>query len=149
MKRNEIASELRRIRHLLGNSVNTPVDPWRMRDVRNSLLVLERNLPRDKPEDYHLGIEGFDTVMSYIAREEPTLMKLALDPVRDHIADGKRIAHVARCRRLPVLKVDAPAPIKQRYSKIKTVNAYPTHLLAEYFSDGSFDQAEDEYRDAA
>lgn len=149
MKRNEITSEIRRIRRMLERCGMGRVDPWTMNEARNSLVALERNLPKDSPQDYHLGIEGFDTVMSYIAREEPTLMELALDPVRDHIADGKRIAHVARCRRLPVLKVEAPAPIKQRYGKIKTVNAYPTHLLAEYFSDGSFDLAEDEYKDAA
>lgn len=101
--------------------------------TRAALHSLEKNLAPDDADAYQIDILGFDTVLSYLSKTNPEALDLILDPVFDTISDGLNLSRRARCRGIPILKVSAPAHIKARYPKVSHVNAYPTHLLAEYF----------------
>lgn len=122
-----IAAEVRRIQHALDGYVP-------MYEVRGMLDRLERDIAPDTPAAYACPVEGFDTVLSYLSKHDQIILELAHDPVRDFIVDGKNLAKCARNRGLPVLRVAAPEAVSVRYRRVTHVNAYPTHLLAEYFA---------------
>ncbi|TMV08680.1 hypothetical protein FGK63_06040 [Ruegeria sediminis] len=83
--------------------------------VQNQLFALERELAPTQKPDFEIGIEGFDTVLSYLSKTNPEALDLIHDPIHDTVKDGKTLAVRARCRGLPVLRVEAPAHIKTRY----------------------------------
>lgn len=103
-------------------------------DAANSLDLLEHEIAGPGPENFDdCPVEGFDTILSYLARTNPEAFELLDDPVHGTITDGIMVSNYARKRGLPVLRVAAPAYIRRRYPKAKTVNAYPTHLLVEIY----------------
>lgn len=74
---------------------------------------------------------GYDTILGYLAKFEPTRMELIDQDAEATQRDGWWCTHRANERRLQVHKVQAPPFLQEQ--GIETVNAYPTSLLAERF----------------
>jgi len=100
-----------------------------MRRIEN----LEIEIAGTKQEDFTCNVVGFETVLSYLAKSNPEALDLMTNPVHETIADGMRVAAIARGRGLPIIKIEACQHIRKRFPKAEYVNAYPTHLLVEYF----------------
>lgn len=104
------------------------------RSVASQLEALEHDLAGTQPEDFgECPVAGFDTILSYLSRTNPEAFDLIDEPVHGTITDGLRAAHLARSRGIPVLRVVAPPHIQRRFPKAKTVNAYPTWFLDEFY----------------
>lgn len=130
MDATEIIAELRAIRTTALLTLPYGASPLPMlRQIEN----LEVEIAGTDAEDFTCDVVGFDTVLSYLAKTNPEVLDLMPNPVHDTIRDGMIIAAKARARRLPVVKVAACEHMKRRFPKARYVNAYPTHLLVEYF----------------
>lgn len=71
--------------------------------------------------------EGFDTVLGWLAKNNPEALMLMQDPIFDTRRDGFWLMHKAEQEGCKVKKVSAP-PIMAEEG-IPTVNAYPNALL--------------------
>jgi hypothetical protein len=102
--------------------------------VAAALECLEHEIAGTETEDFDdCPVEGFDTILSYLARTNPEAFSLMDEPVHGTIREGFLVAQKARIRGLPIIRVVAPAHMRRRFPKATHVNAYPTHLLVEIF----------------
>lgn len=132
MNAQDTTASIRNIRRVLADHVSgkRPASPSM---IIRAMENLERDLAPDTAESYEIGIVGFDTILSYLSKEDRFTLDMMDDVVFNTIEDGKALSKSARARGLPILKVSAPAAITTRFPKVTHVNAYPTHLLADHF----------------
>jgi hypothetical protein len=71
--------------------------------------------------------KGWNTVLGYLAVEQPAMLALMEEPVSDTVRDGCWLVH--RCRELHIEPIKVPAPAIARAQGITEVNAYPVSLL--------------------
>ena len=125
MKPQEIIAELRSIRRQTGKLLSNL--------ERQQIENLEIEIAGTEQEDFTSNVVGFETVLSYLAKSNPEALDLMPNPVHETIKEGKIIASWARGRGLPIIKIEACQHMRKRFPKAEYVNAYPTHLLVEYF----------------
>lgn len=129
MTTSEIIAEIRRIRRdMVRNKIGAFTAATRLFALENAAAPCGTN------DLVSVEIDGFDTVLGYLAKNDPAQADLTYDLTHDTVAAGKRCATLARARGLPILRVKAPAAVSTRYPKVTKVNAYPVHLLAEVLS---------------
>jgi len=75
--------------------------------------------------------EGHNTVLGYIAENNPEMLELISDPAEGTQRDGFKLSHWVRGYGIDPIKVDAPSIL--RIKGIEKVNAYPEHLLKDRF----------------
>lgn len=73
--------------------------------------------------------EGYDTVVGFIAKTQPSAFEMFADPATETQHDGFWLKHQASRRGLGVVKVEAPEAFKEM--GIEVINAYPLSLLQE------------------
>lgn len=73
--------------------------------------------------------QGWDTVLGWTAKHNPAFFDLCDDPISGTVRDGYWLTHRCRERGINAISVDAPAHLAAR--GIRTVNAYPTSLVAQ------------------
>lgn len=108
---------------------------FRMATHANAALMADNDNVRPKVDLYFLSPcpPGYDTVLGWIAKNNPGLLDL-IDRVPEATQrDGFWLKHRCREQGLEVIKVDACAFLSKQ--GIKSVNSYPIHLLNVRFSD--------------
>lgn len=70
---------------------------------------------------------GYDTIVGYLAKNDPDQLRSLRDPVNDTSRDGFACKHKAERQGYSVYKVSAPSALVAR--GITELNAYPEHIL--------------------
>ena len=75
--------------------------------------------------------DGYDTVLGYLAREQPEIINLMSEPIGDTLKDSLSLK--AKCVKADTLveTVDAPPALRER--GIMQINAYPLDYLVDRF----------------
>lgn len=141
MKAQEIITEIRAIRrtiecpplpHQRGRQGGTLKGSRRW--ALKALLALEKNIAPDDVDDFcSIDAPQYDTVLGFLAKNDPICLDLMNDPIHDTVIDGRTLSNMSRKRGLPVIKVAAPVHITSRYPKVTHLNAYDVTILADHF----------------
>ncbi|MFN4278283.1 MAG: hypothetical protein ACK4FJ_18475 [Ferrovibrio sp.] len=110
---------VKRVALALSYSAEPPASRPRLFDPEQSSLVLHWASP-EVPY-------GYDTVLGWLARNEPGILIHLEDPVEDTKRDGFWLCHRCREQGLNVIRVPAPPGLRQ--VGIEEVNAYPVELI--------------------